>query len=567
MAISNSGSFGLEGRDPVLAMALSVVPGVGQFYNGESRKGLLFLLVSAINCVAILLWFVREALFAFFTSVATVMHVSLNRDLANTLLSIKANSPLGYALLLLLFFFTAFAMQDAFAKAHFKRLRAIYSSSSLAISEAAAGSYLMHLSLLFFVLLFVFFFCKAPQPKPQFTEIEFRAEQDAPIPKKVVDHKSVSQKAAEATGKHNPMEKVATAAKGSRAAKPPTQTPKPPTPAVHEQSQPKAIASPPKPQPTLQPKPSVAPPVPQQMPQPHPQLQAPTPRPMATPNPVPQPNAVKTPEPSKPSMTPPRPILSATPTTINPLPQPTFKTSDSASKVSSNPLPTLTQSNNSLLAALPPAAARHQSSSAASGQPGAPAPIRDTSSASGSSSPSPVPSGKHSSSSSNNSSADSGAPQPKAVEGGHSGKSGSPALAVAPAAVAGDNGAAKEGRGNPQAGARPSDTKTIGVDKEPDFSRFMADLQRRIKQVWFPPKAPASANCVIIFNVHLNGEMSGLRVQRSSGIAAYDHAALKAVENAAPFRPLPEGAKEAVDVQFTFDYNVFQGGGGALRRF
>jgi TonB family protein len=553
MAISYNNSSGVIDRDPTVAMALSVVPGVGQFYNGESRKGVLFLLVTVINCLALLLWAVRETLFAFFTSVATVMHVSLNRELANTLLSIKANSPLGYALLLLLFFFTAFAMQDAFAKAHFKRLQAIYSSSSLAISEAAAGSYLMHFSLLFFVLLFVFFFCKQSPPKAQNLVIEFPSIQDAPVPKKVIEHKMVSERAAEATGKHNPVEKVTTAAKGSRAAKPQVQTPKPAAPAAHAENQPKM---------------SAALPMPQQMPQPHPQLQPPPlPRPMAAPVPVPQPTAVKAPETKKPSLTAPRPTLSAPPTAPNPLPQPSLKSSESLSKVSNNPLPTLTQSNNSLLAALPPGAARHQSSSS-SGQPGAPGPIRDTSSASssGTSGPTPVPSTNRSSSNSGNSPG-SAAPQPKAVEGGHSGKSSPSTLAVAPAVTPGDNGAAKEGKGNPQSNAHPDAPKVTEVGAEPDFSGFMADLQRRIKKAWYPPKAPASANCVIVFNVHLNGEMSGLRVQRSSGIAAYDNAALKAVEDAAPFRPLPALAKEAVDVQFTFDYNVFQGGSGALRRF
>jgi hypothetical protein len=40
------------------------------------------------------------------------------------------------------------------------------------------------------------------------------------------------------------------------------------------------------------------------------------------------------------------------------------------------------------------------------------------------------------------------------------------------------------------------------------------------------------------------------------------------VENAAPFRPLPAGAPEDVDIQFTFDYNVFGGGGrGVFRQF
>ena len=61
----------------------------------------------------------------------------------------------------------------------------------------------------------------------------------------------------------------------------------------------------------------------------------------------------------------------------------------------------------------------------------------------------------------------------------------------------------------------------------------------------------------VIFKVGQNGELSNLHLDRSSGSAAADAAALKAVGNAAPFRPLPEGSPASVDIQFTFDYNVF----------
>jgi TonB family protein len=96
----------------------------------------------------------------------------------------------------------------------------------------------------------------------------------------------------------------------------------------------------------------------------------------------------------------------------------------------------------------------------------------------------------------------------------------------------------------------------------------MADLQRRIKRAWFPPKGNESKRVVVVFKVHANGTMSNLRLVTSSGAAIADQAALKAIENAAPFRPLPDGAPTDVDIQFTFDYNVFAGGGvGKLRRF
>lgn len=93
----------------------------------------------------------------------------------------------------------------------------------------------------------------------------------------------------------------------------------------------------------------------------------------------------------------------------------------------------------------------------------------------------------------------------------------------------------------------------------------MADLQRRIKRNWFPPKEDRSKRVKVIFSIADNGALANLRLEQSSGSAIADQAALTAVRRAAPFANLPQGAPASVDVSFTFDYNVFQGGGA--RRF
>jgi TM2 domain-containing membrane protein YozV len=38
-----------SGKSPVLAMILSVLPGLGQIYNGDSKKGTLMLVVAVIG--------------------------------------------------------------------------------------------------------------------------------------------------------------------------------------------------------------------------------------------------------------------------------------------------------------------------------------------------------------------------------------------------------------------------------------------------------------------------------------------------------------------------------------
>ncbi|MBS1997042.1 MAG: TonB C-terminal domain-containing protein, partial [Cyanobacteria bacterium SZAS LIN-2] len=120
-------------------------------------------------------------------------------------------------------------------------------------------------------------------------------------------------------------------------------------------------------------------------------------------------------------------------------------------------------------------------------------------------------------------------------------------------------------QGNPDDGpGRPS----VEARKDVDFGPYMADLQRRIKRAWFPPKGNESKRVKVVFKVHKDGQMTNLRILISSGLQIADAAALKAVENAAPFRPLPDGAPNDVDIEFTFDYNVFNGGGkGVFRQF
>ncbi len=91
-----------------------------------------------------------------------------------------------------------------------------------------------------------------------------------------------------------------------------------------------------------------------------------------------------------------------------------------------------------------------------------------------------------------------------------------------------------------------------------DFGPYMANLQRQIKRSWYPPKSDASARAKVIFKVAQNGEMSYLRMQIPGPNDAFDRAAMAAVREASKsFRPLPVGSPNFVDIEFTFDYNVF----------
>lgn len=95
-----------------------------------------------------------------------------------------------------------------------------------------------------------------------------------------------------------------------------------------------------------------------------------------------------------------------------------------------------------------------------------------------------------------------------------------------------------------------------------DFGPYMAMMQKAVKRQWFPPKGNESKRVVAFWKVKNDGTIYGVRIDKSSGVPAADQAALNAVRKVGKLRPLPAGAPDSVDIQFTFDYNVKGGGSG-----
>jgi TonB family protein len=90
----------------------------------------------------------------------------------------------------------------------------------------------------------------------------------------------------------------------------------------------------------------------------------------------------------------------------------------------------------------------------------------------------------------------------------------------------------------------------------------MIDMQRRIKRAWFPPKEhePREAVVPVVFRLHKDGSITDLRIPSPSKFAIANEEALKAVTNAAPYRPLPDG-EETFEVECTFNSDFFWGYG------
>lgn len=113
--------------------------------------------------------------------------------------------------------------------------------------------------------------------------------------------------------------------------------------------------------------------------------------------------------------------------------------------------------------------------------------------------------------------------------------------------------------GNPGPG-NPNGAPGIDTIAAPDFGPYMRELQRRIKMNWDPPKGNESKRVVLLFKIAKDGRLLSCTVHKSSGLPAADKAAINAVHLTAPFKPLPANFRgSSVDIQFTFDYNVFGG--------
>lgn len=92
--------------------------------------------------------------------------------------------------------------------------------------------------------------------------------------------------------------------------------------------------------------------------------------------------------------------------------------------------------------------------------------------------------------------------------------------------------------------------------KEINWGVYMADLQRRIRRAWFPPKKGEKEIIKVRFKLHKDGSVTDIIFEERSPSEPTNEAALKAIKENS-FRPLPVPA-EAISIHFTFDSNLFQ---------
>jgi TonB family protein len=113
----------------------------------------------------------------------------------------------------------------------------------------------------------------------------------------------------------------------------------------------------------------------------------------------------------------------------------------------------------------------------------------------------------------------------------------------------------------PQARVAPSAGNAVEIltpVQGVDFNEYLRTLVTRVKQQWYA----AMPNSVylgtkgiakIVFDIERDGTIKNAFVETSSQDAELDQAAMKGIQNAGPFAPLPDAFKGPdIELRFTF---------------
>jgi TonB family protein len=95
---------------------------------------------------------------------------------------------------------------------------------------------------------------------------------------------------------------------------------------------------------------------------------------------------------------------------------------------------------------------------------------------------------------------------------------------------------------------------TLNVTDFP-YSYYIRQVADKIRAQWNGKAIPGQQPAVI-FEIRRDGRLNAVGIDKSSGNAYYDQVALRAINDAGPFPPLPEEFKKPmlrIGLQFVFD--------------
>jgi protein TonB len=108
--------------------------------------------------------------------------------------------------------------------------------------------------------------------------------------------------------------------------------------------------------------------------------------------------------------------------------------------------------------------------------------------------------------------------------------------------------------GSPTGMAQGAGMVTLNVSDFP-FAWYIQAIHRKIQERW-EGRAIEGRQPQVIFEIDRNGQLRRVTVGKTSGNSAYDQLAMRAISEANPFPPLPEGfAKPTLTVGLQFIYD------------
>ncbi len=108
-----------------------------------------------------------------------------------------------------------------------------------------------------------------------------------------------------------------------------------------------------------------------------------------------------------------------------------------------------------------------------------------------------------------------------------------------------------------QAEERPKHEKPRERLSSMNYVLFMDKLHQKVKPFWLP-KTNSGKSGSVIFSLNRRGDVSDLKIARSSSDNGFDKDMLATINLAVPLPSLPVGAPQTVQMEFTFNQDVHQ---------
>lgn len=105
-----------------------------------------------------------------------------------------------------------------------------------------------------------------------------------------------------------------------------------------------------------------------------------------------------------------------------------------------------------------------------------------------------------------------------------------------------------------------SGSASFDAQQDVDLGPYLSELWQRVRRYWHPDNPGSNHHTVVGFSVNRDGQISNLRVLKTSGSTVTDDEAIAAIRQAAPFAALPSNfPRERLNLEFAFNIYVSSG--------